>query len=240
MAKRFSDSMKFEDPWYRKLPPLYKIFWEFLLCKCDHAGVWKVDMDRAAWEIGATFDATETLTVFNSRIVVLNSGSAWFIPKFVVFQYGMLNPEVSTHKGVIRVLNYYSISEKTLTVKKGLRKSSRTLQDKDKDKDKVNSNKRMLMLFEELWQQYPRKLGKPDATKSFLKTVKSEEDLRNINLGLKNFLSSRQAKGDPKFIPHGSTWFNRWHDWVTYIEPLNEKEKEDEVRKSIGLSPKYS
>ena len=235
--------MKFEDPWYRKLKPLHKIFWEFLLCKCDHAGIWKVDMERASWEIGATYESTEILTVLNSRIIVLNSGSAWFIPKFVIFQYGNLNPEVSTHKGVIKVLNYYSISEKTLTVRKGLRKGSRTFKDKDKVKDKVNNNSNMqkrIAIFNELWEQYPRKLGKPMAQERFLKTVTKEEDLVDIRKGLKNFLSSRQANGDVKFIPHGSTWFNNWGDWVTYIEPVSEKDKDNEIRKSIGLRPKNS
>ena len=47
MAKRFYDSMKFDDPWYRKLTPKHKCFWEYLLCKCTHSGIWKPDFEMA-------------------------------------------------------------------------------------------------------------------------------------------------------------------------------------------------
>jgi hypothetical protein len=74
--------------------------------------------------------------------------------------------------------------------------------------------------FESLWLKYPRKLGKHDATLHFKAQVKTDQDYADINKALDNFLQSSQiTQGDPKFIPHGSTWFNnRWRDWIDFKE----------------------
>lgn len=80
--------------------------------------------------------------------------------------------------------------------------------------------------FELLWQKYPRKMGKEDSLRHFRTQVKNEEDYANINKALENFINSDVLKGDPKFIPHGSTWFNkRWKDWVNYIAPISDHPK---------------
>jgi hypothetical protein len=44
MAKRFSDSEKWEDPFFTNLTNEYKLAWIYLLDKCDHAGFYKVNL----------------------------------------------------------------------------------------------------------------------------------------------------------------------------------------------------
>ena len=47
MAKRFTDTDKFSDKWYRKLPLLQKVMYEYLLAECNHAGILeKFDIDN--------------------------------------------------------------------------------------------------------------------------------------------------------------------------------------------------
>ena len=87
MAKRFHDSRKYHDPWFRKLPPTYKLLWDYILSTCNHAGIWKVDMDMAEFCIGLELNQDVALEVFNGRVKSINSGE-WFIPKFIAFQYG--------------------------------------------------------------------------------------------------------------------------------------------------------
>jgi len=41
MAKRFTASEKWEDLWFSELSNKYKLFWIYLLDKCDNAGVWE-------------------------------------------------------------------------------------------------------------------------------------------------------------------------------------------------------
>jgi hypothetical protein len=59
---------------------------------------------------------------------------------------------------------------------------------------------------------YPRKIGKPDALKHYLKTVKTDEDMDRINEALGEYLKSVEGT-DSKYIKHGSSWFNSWQNW---------------------------
>ncbi len=72
--------------------------------------------------------------------------------------------------------------------------------------------------FEVVWKLYPRKLGKEEAFKFFCSQVVTEEDNNNILKALENFKKDINLKGtEEKFIPHGSTWFNKvWRDWIEY------------------------
>lgn len=81
--------------------------------------------------------------------------------------------------------------------------------------------------FDEIWGEYPNKLGKKSAERHFNSSVKNEQQWINIKKAIENFLNSKIAKGDPKFIPHGSTWFNNWQDWVNYQEPNPSSIKND-------------
>lgn len=72
--------------------------------------------------------------------------------------------------------------------------------------------------FNIIWLKYPRRLGRRDAERHFRSSVKNDQDMENLNKSLNNFLNSKVCKGDPKYIPHGSTWFNNWKDWIDYKE----------------------
>lgn len=132
MAKRFTDSRKWDDPWFRKLPCQYKAFFIFLIDKCDHAGIWKVDFESAEFHIGEKLNKDEIIKIMDGRIIELKE--KWFIPKFINFQYQVssvaeLNPENRVHKSVIDLL-------KKEGAIKGLKSPLQGCKDKDKDKDK--------------------------------------------------------------------------------------------------------
>jgi len=52
MPKRFTDSEKWKDPWFRKLSTTGKLLFLYLCDQCDIAGFWEIDLDRAAFDIG--------------------------------------------------------------------------------------------------------------------------------------------------------------------------------------------
>lgn len=92
--------------------------------------------------------------------------------------------------------------------------------------------------FASLWERYPKKLGKSSAQRHFNASVKTEEDYESLNKAINNFLASRIALGDPQYIPHGSTWFNNWRDWIDYQEPKTQKTAEDDLiaeKKRLGM-----
>jgi hypothetical protein len=253
MAKRLLDTEIFSDPWFRRLKPMHKLFWFYILFTCDIAGFWKVDIEKASWELGGELLLTELITDFDKRIDILNDGELWFIKRFVFFQqkvnsFKELNPKNGCHLGILRILQsrgYIKSIRGCIAPKEGLGRGKGIgigigigNNNTTTTTTTATSNGQMLKHFDEIWAQYPRKLGKPDAIKRFKRDILEEKDVDDLKIALKNFLNSRQAKGDPKFIPYGSTWFNNWQDWIHYEEPVNEKEKEDEIRKSLGLRPK--
>lgn len=141
MAKRYLESSLWDKSWFRKLHPKLKLFYYYMISKCNHAGVWAdVDIELAEFQIGMPIDEAEILKELKDHIEVIKP-KKWYIHKFVKFQYGELNPNVRAHASVIKILN-----ENNLNVNKGLDKAlkqSQTVKDKDKykDKDLVKDNK---------------------------------------------------------------------------------------------------
>lgn len=108
--KRFTDTGLYDKEWFQVLELKYKVFWEYLLKRCDHAGVWDVNLRLAGFQIGAEFDYKETLDAFGSRLVVITDDK-WLINKFILFQYGgELNPANRVHSSVIDILAKYGIA----------------------------------------------------------------------------------------------------------------------------------
>jgi hypothetical protein len=153
MAKRFTDSEKWSKPWFRKLPPEMKLFWQFLLDNCDQAGLIDVDFELAGFCIGVQIDPEKAREHLEKQIHVLPDGK-WFIKDFIEFQYRELREDCRPHKMVIEILHRYGIYDLWKEYAKGIDrvregydkgieklsigylKGIDTLKDKDKDKDK--------------------------------------------------------------------------------------------------------
>jgi hypothetical protein len=137
MAKRFTDTQKYHKTFIRGLQGAYKLLWDFLYCECDHAGIWIVDFEIAQILLGKDMpiDKENALKYFNEKeqkVVEIDSGKKWFIPSFIEFQYGELNPENRAHKSVILILKKYNLYND----KKGLTSPLQGYKDKDMDMDK--------------------------------------------------------------------------------------------------------
>jgi len=140
MAKRFTDTEKWKKMWIRTLPIEYKLFWLYILDDCNHAGIWDVDMDIANIKLGTQLTPEKTLKVFKGKIVCMDKGLKWFIPKFIEFQYGTLNPENRAHKSVMDILEKEGAYKGLITPLQGCKDMDKDM-DKDKDmvKDKVKA-----------------------------------------------------------------------------------------------------
>ena len=192
MAKRLFDSFKFDDPWYRKLTLVQKLFWEFLLCKCNHAGIWKPDFEMASFYIGAVVEQQEMELIFKERVVILEKGD-WFVPKFIYFQYGDLNKNVKTHLSVIIILRKLGLNS-YITVNKQLNNSYVAGKDKDKDKDKdvlkkgvVGGNKRFRVPTLEAIRIYCQENKSSVDPESFFNTYESSGWIKANGQAVKNW-----------------------------------------------------
>ena len=80
--------------------------------------------------------------------------------------------------------------------------------------------------FDTIWKLYPRKEGKSNACKAYIKARKDGETKESILDGLNRYLTQIKAEETPaKFIKHGSTWFNQrcWHDeYRNELDEINE------------------
>ena len=135
MPKRFTDTDKWDDPWFSGLPNKYKMIWMYLLDKCNTAGVYKVNPEMAEFCVKEKIDWEELEKVLNGRIHKI-SPEKWFIPKFIHFQYGELTPECKPHIPIINALR--SLGVDNLVEIKGYSKGMDTLntrkgQEKEKD-----------------------------------------------------------------------------------------------------------
>ena len=107
MAKRFTDTNKWKKDFIRGLQGAYKLFWLYIIDECDHAGIWHVEVDVAAIRIGEQINKEDALKQFKDKIIEIDNGKKWFIPDFIEFQYGELNPENRAHKSVLDQLEKY-------------------------------------------------------------------------------------------------------------------------------------
>lgn len=126
--KRFTETGKWGDPWFRKLAVHQKVFWEYIRDNCDNAGVWKVDLEAASFHCGHDFESGDLLGAFSGRIRDIGNGR-WWVEKFVQFQYGELSEASKPHKHVLSLLRQHRLS-------KGYPEGIDTLKDTDKEKDK--------------------------------------------------------------------------------------------------------
>ena len=135
MAKRFTDSNKFGDIWYRKLPLLQKVLWEFLLAECNHAGILtNFDLEMASFKIGADITKKD-LEIFESRVIFITENTL-FIPKFIEFQYGEFNPKNRVHLNVLKELDKFNISASWTERKRSVDASKEKEQEQEQEKEK--------------------------------------------------------------------------------------------------------
>ena len=108
MAKRFLDTNIWNKKWIRELDPKLKLFWLYLMSKCDHAGIYDVDIELASFQLKVELSEKEILKAFNGNIKIIKNNK-WFIPKFIDFQYGTLNDKVNAHRSAINILEKYGL-----------------------------------------------------------------------------------------------------------------------------------
>lgn len=205
MAKRFIDSEIFRSPSVRALKAPYKLLWMYLLNDCDHAGIWVVDFDIASIYLDRKYTAKDSLEALKDKVVVIDGGLRWYMPSFVEFQYGQLNPENRAHKSVLDILRHFGLIEN-----KPLTRPSQGRKDKDKDKVRIKTRE-----AEEVYQLYPRKTDKGQAIKAIEKALKSI-DADTLKEAVKAYsdATGKWPKEDRKYIPYPATWFNamKWED----------------------------
>jgi hypothetical protein len=213
MAKRFTDTNKWRKDFIRGLQGAYKLLWLYILDECDHAGIWNVELDVAALRIGYELDSIKTVEALGEHIIVFDNGNKWFIPDFIDFQYGVLNPENRAHNSVLAQIEKYKL--------KGLVRGLQGRKDKDKDKEQ-DKDKEEREIFDIFRKQYSGiKRGNEIEFNNFVKKHKDwREILPLLSKRLEYQIEARQARKDKSMFvapwKNLQTWINQrcWEEII--------------------------
>jgi len=113
MAKRFTDTAKWNEDWFLDLSNSHKLFWIYICDNCDHAGIFKPNKRMFELIVDDRIDITDFLSIVNGdkiRIIELENGR-WYLTGFISFQYGgKLNVNNRVHKSILSVLTKNNIT----------------------------------------------------------------------------------------------------------------------------------
>ena len=99
--KRFTETNKWRDPWFRRLSAQAKQLWEYLRDNCDAIGLIEIDLSLASSDCGQ--EITEAhISELGDRVQRI-SEKKLFLPKFINFQYGELKHSCPPHRSIIKL-----------------------------------------------------------------------------------------------------------------------------------------
>jgi len=131
MAKRLTDTEKWNDDWYISLSNDYRIIWQWLLDNCNHAGICKRSIRLLNLMCNTKVSEEELIKTMEDRVLIKDNN--WFIPKFLKFQYTSLH---SNRPVIISVLKELEKNELLSMIPQSFGNDYLIIKDKDKDKDK--------------------------------------------------------------------------------------------------------
>lgn len=134
MAKRFTDTNKWEKDSFSSLSNKMKLVWVYLCDKCDHAGVWDINMKLLSFHFGEAVHLDEILSSFGDKITVHEN--KLILHSFIKFQYGVLNANNKVHRSVINLLEDMKIKPLGSPLYGAKDKDKEKDMDKDKEQDK--------------------------------------------------------------------------------------------------------
>lgn len=136
MAKRLTDSEKWNDDWYISLSNDYRIIWQWLLDNCNHAGVCKRSMKLLNMMCNTSITEQEMIDNMSGRVISIDNN--WFIPKFLKFQYTTLQ---SNKPVIISVVKELEKNDLIKYIPESFGNDYVIIKDKDKDKDSLVKQK---------------------------------------------------------------------------------------------------
>lgn len=217
MAKRLTDTDKWQKKWFRELGSKLRDLRQYMLDNCDHAGVIELDLATFAHYLGNKITIDDVEKAFRGQIQV--SDDKLFIPAFIDFQYkctfNELNPENKVHKSIIVRLNRLDF--------KPLGAFAQGAKDKDKEKDKEldkeldkdkEKGEKLKFDFDGVYRIYPLKKGKQKGLDKCKAQIKTNDDFNSLMVAVHRYSSECQKEGrEARYIKHFDTFMGSWRDY---------------------------
>ena len=87
MAKRFTDTNKWNDVWFSQLPNDYKLIWIYILDSCDNAGIWISNIKNLNYFCNTNITEADLIKIFSGKLSKVTD-EKWIVNKFCTIQYG--------------------------------------------------------------------------------------------------------------------------------------------------------
>ena len=102
--KRFTDTCKWDDPWFRALTGIQKLIFLYVIDRCNNAGFWEKDDDSLAFHAKLTAEQIEEAWHGLNRGLITAGGWVW-VRRFLRHQKNEnLSSENPAHKQIIALL----------------------------------------------------------------------------------------------------------------------------------------
>ena len=222
MAKRFTDTHKWRNPWFRDLSDKAKLVWVYLCDECDHSGIWKADFALASFQLNFKVTHQQLLLWFDNKIHFFGEDKI-LVVQFFEFQYGQSkdtwSAKVEAKKRLenlgFSVANNKVSATQSTTVAPLWGESDPTSLSRVIVKGKVNNyNKSSKFDFLEIYKLYPRKIGKKDGLEICETEILTQEDYSLLCKAVKKYAAFCASENkDDKFIMYFSTFMGLWRDW---------------------------
>ena len=100
--KRFTETTKWGQSWFRRLSQPGKLLWQYLNDHCDNSGVVEPDFELATFQIGQAVQEKD-IAEFGARVQSLPNGKLW-LTDFIRDQFGDLTGTSNVHKSVLKLI----------------------------------------------------------------------------------------------------------------------------------------
>jgi hypothetical protein len=102
VAKRFTDTDKWDDDWFLGLPPRFKCVWEYLRDTCSGVGIKKISFTNISNMIKEPITREDFDQYIGDRVQWINHETVW-IHGFIVAQYKKLSPHNRAHINIAKL-----------------------------------------------------------------------------------------------------------------------------------------
>ena len=202
--KRFTETNKWRDAWFRRLSAGAKLVWIYLTENCDSVGMIEIDLGLLSSDCGMKITA-EHLGELSSRLQKISAGR-FFIPKFIPFQYGELSEKCPPHKTVLRLIEIHQLRKSGLVY---LHPTGSDYKPELPVENPPPDKPPTLSPAMQIYDAYPRKLARGDALKAIEKALKKMEFAKLLAV-TQAYAAAMQGE-DFKFVPYPANWYNAEH-----------------------------
>lgn len=230
MAKRFTDTRKWRNEWFRTLPIKAKLAWTYLCDECCGAGIWKADYGLASFQLDFKISAEDIKGWFGHRVYFFGNDSVLLVP-FFEFQYGESKDTWSAKVNArtrLENLGFTILENKiqlpqsphcdpTVGVECDTLLSIDIVKGKDKGiKGGVGEKQKLRAQFEKAYTEiYPLKKGRSKGVEVLLKSWREDDSIDSLISAITRYRDEVVASGTEKrFIKHFSTFAAEWRDWL--------------------------